>query len=26
MGFGADGYLIALRAARNLIDARGAQT
>jgi 3-dehydroquinate dehydratase II len=26
MGFGADGYLIALRAARNLIDARGAKT
>ncbi|HEY1850457.1 MAG TPA: type II 3-dehydroquinate dehydratase [Candidatus Binataceae bacterium] len=26
MGFGADGYLIALRAARNLIDARRAKT
>ena len=26
MGFGADGYLIALRAARNLIDARRSKT
>ena len=26
MGFGADGYLIALRAARNFIDARRAKT
>jgi 3-dehydroquinate dehydratase-2 len=26
MGFGADGYMIALRAARNLIDARRAKT
>ena len=26
MGFGADGYMIALRAARNLIDARRSKT